>query len=115
MDAYGYGVFCHNGLTLKAHRYSYEELIGPIPEGLVIDHLCRDRACVNPYHLEPVTSRENIIRGEGPRILKERHAAITHCPQGHEYNQENTYISKTKNRQCRICGRERMRRLRALK
>lgn len=73
-------------------------LRGPIPEGLVIDHLCRDLLCVNPGHLEPVTQKENVRRGVG-------HGAETHCPQGHEYTEANTRVSKKNKRYCRACGR----------
>lgn len=59
----GYGVFSHQARTMLAHRFAYELLVGPIPDGLVIDHLCRVRHCVNPDHLEPVTQRENLRRG----------------------------------------------------
>lgn len=64
-DTKGYGLFGAEGKLSKAHRYAYELLVGPIPEGLVLDHLCRVRHCVNPDHLEPVTTYENILRGEG--------------------------------------------------
>lgn len=61
---------------MRAHRYSYTVLHGrKIPEGKIIDHLCRNRACVNPDHMEPVTNRENVIRGDSPRLTRERHAA----------------------------------------
>lgn len=73
----GYGMFnAGKGRTTHAHRLAYEELIGPIPEGLVIDHLCRNKACVNPAHMEPVTNRENILRGNGRAAKLARR---THC------------------------------------
>lgn len=92
----GYGACSKTKGTNRAHRATYELLIGPIPDGLVIDHLCRVRACVNPHHMEPVTDRENRRRGA---------AVITHCPQGHEYTPDNTYIKpQTGTRNCRRCA-----------
>jgi hypothetical protein len=92
----------------SAHRIAYQELIGPIPQGLQLDHLCRNRACCNPGHLEPVTNRENVIRGLGPVLLAERKRAITHCPQGHPYTEENTYARQNSSngisRRCRACA-----------
>ena len=88
-----------------AHRVAFELLRGPIPDGLVLDHLCRNRACVNPEHLEIVTSRENSLRGD---CAASRNAAKTHCPQGHEYTPENTqYYAKERTRYCRTCIRSR--------
>jgi hypothetical protein len=101
----GYGQY-RNRL---AHRLVYELLVGPIPESLTLDHLCRNRICVNPAHLEPVTFKENVLRGES---LPARNARKTHCPQGHPYDEENTYVSPRGWRQCRTCIRERMRRMR---
>jgi hypothetical protein len=90
---------------VQAHRWLYEQLLGPIPPGLEPDHLCRNRGCVNPAHLEPVTHTENMLRGQTVNAIN---AAKTHCPRGHEYTPENTYIappgSRTK-RRCRICNR----------
>jgi hypothetical protein len=78
----GYGYFKRVGTTRRAHRIAYEHLVGPVPDGLVLDHLCRNRGCVNPDHLEPVTSRENLRRGSG---IAGRHARSDLCPRGHEY------------------------------
>jgi hypothetical protein len=107
----GYGGINVDGKRTPVHRAAYELLIGPIPEGLVIDHLCRVRNCVNPVHLEPVTNAENVLRGEGTGA---HHARSTHCPQGHKFTPENTYHSPT-GRKCRICKAESKRRYRMRK
>lgn len=102
----GYGHFTLGGRTdrriVKAHRYAYELLVGPIPEGLTLDHLCRVRWCVRPDHLEPATNRENQLRGDGQGG---RNARKTHCPKGHPYDEANTYIDSLGRRVCRQCRR----------
>lgn len=87
----GYGCFWYRKKPGKAYRYSYEIHKGPIPPGLEIDHLCRNRACVNPDHLEAVTTVVNVMRGEGFSAKNKRK---TRCPKGHEYTPENTIILK---------------------
>lgn len=84
------------------HRLAYENLVGPIPEGFTLDHLCKRRECVNPAHLEPVTLKENVLRADG---WARANAAKTHCPRGHEYTPENTYTNKRNMRTCRTCLR----------
>ncbi len=99
----GYGLFWV-GPTMKdftvAHRFAYELLVGPIPEGLTLDHLCKVKHCVNPAHLEPVTNRENVLRSDGITALSARQ---THCKYGHPFSAENTYFRSEGGRKCRIC------------
>lgn len=100
----GYGIFSNRKPRYKVHRYSYEIFVGKIPTGLTIDHLCRNRLCVNPSHLEPVARSENVMRGIG-------HGAVnikkTHCPSGHPYSGKNL-MRLTWNgrpyRKCRTCS-----------
>lgn len=97
---------------ISLHRLMYETLVGPIPEGLVIDHLCRERSCCNPEHLEVVTQQENICRGEIGRNSGQYNRSKTHCPQGHEYDEANTCHSHQGGyigRHCRQCGKARQR------
>lgn len=97
--ATGYGSF--RGQC--SHRFAYELVVGPIPEGLELDHLCRVRECVNPAHLEPVTRRENILRSDN---FAGQRARQTHCKRGHEFTAANTYVNARGNRSCRTCHRE---------
>lgn len=100
----GYGQY--GKPPVLAHRWAYELHVGPIATGLVIDHLCRNRWCVNPKHLEVVTLAENILRGES---LPAKNKRKTHCPKGHPYDDENTYFTSQGWRICRSCNRERHR------
>lgn len=97
----GYGGFCNNGISQGAHRIAYEHWNGDIPKGLQIDHLCRNRSCVNPAHLEIVTLQENVRRGETGKYNKDK----THCKHGHKFTLENTRITKVTERVCRTCCR----------
>lgn len=109
---FGHGRFRVNGCKVLAHRWSYEFHVGPIPNGLTIDHLCRNPPCVNPAHLEPVTHRTNVLRGDGPAA---HNAAKTHCPSGHAYTPANTYIDSLGRRVCRVCRSDWQRTYRAKK
>lgn len=98
-DRYGY--LYVDGRLVKAARFSYEMVAGPIPPGLQLDHLCRNRRCVNPAHLEPVTQRENILRGE---CMTAVNARKTHCLRGHPLSGENL-SSYSRGRTCKACAR----------
>ena len=127
LDKDNYGRTKRDGKLIHAHRLAYEEFVGPIPAGLQLDHLCHDpaqcepgatclhRRCVNPEHLNPTTAAKNIARGGGLAAIN---ATKTHCPRGHEYTPENTYMYDG-SRCCVKCGRikarEWARRKRALK
>jgi len=96
-----YGVLRVAGKTVDAHVFSYVLQFGLVPEGLELDHLCRNTLCVNPGHLEPVLHRVNVLRGVGKAALE---AKQTHCVHGHPFNEENTCFSKG-HRCCRVCAR----------
>ena len=97
-----WGVFKHPYL---AHRRMYERVRGTIPEGLQLDHLCRNKPCVNPDHLEAVTARENTLRGNS---MAARWARRTHCERGHQFTPENVYRN-TGARKCKVCHRGKVR------
>ena len=103
----GYGMFWNPARKrmVLAHRVAFEAHKHAIPDGRVLDHLCRVRCCVNPEHLECVTQQINAQRGNTGKHLSDR----THCPKGHPYTSENTRYSKAGTRQCRECGRQKCR------
>ncbi|MFD9950822.1 HNH endonuclease signature motif containing protein, partial [Nonomuraea sp. NPDC059022] len=101
----GYGRFRADGRTVPSHRWAYEHLVGPIPGGFQIDHLCRNPPCVNPDHLQPVPQAENLLRGYSSPAMNARK---THCKNGHPFDEVNTIVvkgSKGPARNCRICTR----------
>lgn len=104
-DRHGYGRFCLNSRTRSkgAHQVAWELLVGPVPDGFQLDHLCRNTSCVNPDHLEVVTFAENVRRG----IALKGQSWKTHCKNGHEFTPENTYSppGPRPKRQCRACNR----------
>jgi hypothetical protein len=105
-QANGYGVLWVDGRPQYVHRLVWTHLRDPIPDGLTLDHLCRNSACANPRHLEVVTHRENILRGTG---VSAQHARKTHCKRGHEFTSENTRIETNGARRCLTCERARRR------
>ena len=100
----GYGRFWIDGRTIPAHRWAYEQAGGLVPPGQELDHLCHNPPCVRPGHVEPVSHRDNVVRGrKNPVALAAR---ATHCPRGHPYDLANTYFNPNHGgRQCRACGR----------
>ncbi len=108
LRSYGRFRFGPDGTSTKlAYRGAYLRLIGPVASGLELDHTCLNKLCVNPHHLEPVTHLENVYRGSLPAVSFLKHAAKTHCPASHPYDQLNTYITPKGGRQCRTCERAR--------
>lgn len=103
-DPRGYGKFSADGVMGNAHRFAYEHFVGPIPTGLHVDHLCRNPSCVRPDHLEPVTPRENAMRGVSFSAVN---AQKTQCPRGHPLSGANLYVEpSTQGRLCRTCRRQ---------
>ncbi len=101
MNPNGYGYF----LREPAHRFVYQTIVGDIPDGLHLDHLCRVRSCVNPDHLEPVTPLENVRRSNCAEVQRALARMRTHCRRGHEYTADNLYITAVGHRCCRACSR----------
>ena len=103
IDHDGYGDVKIAGRRTRAHRAAYEHMVTTIPDGLVIDHLCRVRACVNPSHMDPVPNRVNVIRGDS---RTNQQSAQTCCKFGHPFSESNTYIRPNGSRKCKQCGRD---------
>lgn len=106
LNAGGYGYACEGRKTINAHRYVYIRVMGPVPGNLPLDHLCKNRRCVNVLHLEPVTTRENVMRSTCPCSLN---AKKTTCKHGHPLSGENCYLMPNKYgrtwRSCKVCRR----------
>lgn len=109
----GYGSFKAKGFSPQAHRVGFELLRGDIPSGMELDHLCHNRGCVNPFHLEPVSHAENVRRRSSTPVAVKtkareprKFARATHCGKGHEFTPDNTKVSKRGWRYCVTCSRE---------
>lgn len=103
LNSGGYGQFMLAGRPQRAHRLAYAELVAEVPAGLSLDHLCRVRRCVNPWHLDPVTNAVNTARGDLVPGASQR--AKTECPSGHPYDEANTRRDTDGHRRCRTCER----------
>lgn len=101
----GYGHMSVNGHFVDVHRVSYEQFIGEIPDGLTLDHKCRVRCCANPEHLEAVPQLDNWQRGLGLSVAHDMRRSKTHCINGHEFTEENTYRQRDGSRACKECNR----------
>jgi len=101
----GYGQIANSGRPNRVHRVAYEHLVGPIPPGMHLDHLCRNLLCCNPLHLEPVSQGENTRRGVSHARRSAAAKVKTHCARGHELTDDNVYVTKTGARSCRACKR----------
>lgn len=101
----GYGAIAINGKNKRAHRFSYELFIGPIPDTFEIDHLCKNVKCVHPLHLEAVTHHENMRRSSAWLFWKNKKS----CKNNHPFTEKNTYIDSKNKRKCRMCSRIRNR------
>lgn len=106
----GYGAFHATERVVRAHRFAYEQACGAIPDGLVLDHRCRQRNCVRPSHLEAVTTRTNTLRGMSPGAIARR---TNRCRRGHELTPESTITRRNGTRICRVCDAARSRLYRA--
>jgi hypothetical protein len=109
-DRNGYGRLYVGNRVVLAHRFAYEAFIGPVPNGLPLDHLCRNRACCNPRHADPVPQVQNLHRS--PETVNTINAAKTACPRDHPYDSVNTYVDSTGARHCRACRSDANRRYR---
>lgn len=106
-NSHGYGRVSWRAQRMLVHRLVYEQVVGPVPDGLVIDHLCRVTDCCNPAHLEPVTQQENMRRGD--HSTNHRNRLKRECMHGHPLSGDNLYVTSTGNRQCKECKRQRKR------
>lgn len=107
----GYGRVSVEGRSQLAHRVVWELYVGPIPEGMTIDHLCNRPSCVNIAHLRVASQRENILAPHSATLAR-RNSLVTECPQGHPYDEQNTNRNRPERRDCRACGRAATRRWR---